>query len=86
MGSSASLIANISAIIFGFAFAFFSQWAYSSQEPYRLKHLFFLVPLIAGKISLAAAFLSVAYPGVSPPPDMKAWYLLLVGVCLLILS
>ena len=52
MGSSASLIANISAIIFGFAFAFFSQWAYSSQEPYRLKHLFFLFRLLLARYLL----------------------------------
>jgi L-asparagine transporter-like permease len=86
MGSTASLIANISAIVFGFAFAFFGQWAYSSQDPYEPKHLLFLFPLIAGKIFLAVTFLYAAFPGTSPPSDMKAWYLLLVGVSLLLLS
>src|SRR3970040_1334169 len=86
MGSTVSLIATISALVFGFAFAFFSQWAYSSPKPYEPKHLFFLIPLVFGKISLAAAFLYAAFPGTSPPSDMRAWYFLLFGVSLLLLS
>lgn len=86
MSGNADLLANISAVVFGLTLAFFSQWAYSSQEPYKPKHLFFLSPLFFGMFFLGACFLVASFPNDIANAPMIAWSFLLVGVLLLLVS
>lgn len=58
------LILNASAIIFGFTIAFFHNWAYSSDEPYENKHLFFLIPLFLAEIILGTTLVMALIPAV----------------------
>ena len=48
-----TLIVNISAILLGFSIAFFGNWAYSSEAPYKTRHLKFIIPLLIGEGILA---------------------------------
>jgi len=55
-------IINASAIIFGFSIAFFHSWAYSSTDPYEMKHLLFLLPLFAAEIVLGITIVLTLVP------------------------
>jgi len=62
METKPELLLNASAIIFGFTIAFFHSWAYSSEEPYERKHLWFLFPLFMSEIFLAGTIVLVLIP------------------------
>jgi len=86
MGLKPEIILNASAIIFGFTIAFFHSWAYSSDEPYERKHLFFLIPLFLAEFDLGATIVMTLIPSIADFVTKSGPYLIGFALFMLILA